>query len=81
MVVEKMTLLDFIDDSDSQPKRAKWIPIAKGEYGYSAGDFRCSNCMKPNPCYRLTEFCANCGAVMNKTHHAHISEKMQNLPT
>lgn len=46
---------------------AYWIAIYKGETGYSAGDFRCTNCGKPNPCYRLTDFCANCGEPMQKT--------------
>ena len=45
---------------------ACWIPIYKGEVGYSAGDFRCTNCGKPNPCYSLTEYCARCGAKMEK---------------
>lgn len=45
-------------------KTGIWIPIEKGEHGYSAGDFRCSVCQKPNRCYSLTQFCANCGAKM-----------------
>lgn len=45
----------------------EWIPIHKGEQGYSAGDFRCSSCLRPNPCYRLTRFCPNCGAEMCET--------------
>ena len=46
---------------------AYWIPINKGEVGYSAGDFRCTKCGKPNPCYRLTDFCPNCGEAMQTT--------------
>ena len=45
-------------------KKGKWMPITKGERGYSAGDFRCDQCGTPNPCYRLTSFCPNCGADM-----------------
>ena len=43
-----------------------WIPIKKGETGYSAGDFRCSACGKPNKCYSLTEYCCNCGSKMSR---------------
>lgn len=46
----------------------KWIPIRKGEKGYSAGDFKCSSCLCPNPCYRLTMFCPNCGAEMQEVN-------------
>ena len=42
----------------------RWIPIVKGELGYSAGDFRCSVCGKPNKTYCLTLYCCNCGAIM-----------------
>ena len=45
-------------------KRGRWIPIVKGERGYSAGDFRCSVCGDPCKCYSLTNFCPNCGAEM-----------------
>ena len=45
-------------------KKGKWITIKKGERGYSAGDFRCSECGKPNTCYHLTAYCPNCGARM-----------------
>lgn len=45
-------------------KRGRWIPIVKGERGYSAGDFRCSVCGDPCKCYHLTNFCPNCGAEM-----------------
>lgn len=45
---------------------AKWIPISRGERGYSAGDFRCSACGKENPCWKLTRYCGNCGARMEK---------------
>ena len=43
-----------------------WQTIERGEHGYSAGDFRCSICGEPNPCYRLTAYCPNCGAKMEK---------------
>ena len=44
----------------------KWLIINKGERGYSAGDFRCSECGKPNPCWSLTEYCPNCGEHMEE---------------
>ena len=46
---------------------AYWIPIKRGEVGYSAGDFRCTNCGKPNRCFSTTPYCANCGAKMEST--------------
>ena len=51
-----------------QPERKVgfWNTIERGEHGYSAGDFRCSACGKPNPCWRLSDFCPNCGAYMGK---------------
>lgn len=51
------------------PKPGKWIPIEKGERGYSAGDFRCSVCGLPNRCYSITDFCCNCGADMRGGKH------------
>lgn len=39
----------------------KWVPIHKGDTGYSVSDFVCSECGKPCPCYHLTPFCPNCG--------------------
>ena len=45
-------------------RKGVWQAIKRGEKGYSAGDFRCSVCGKANPCYRLTDFCPNCGADM-----------------
>ena len=47
-----------------EPKRGEWIPIRKGERGYSAGDFRCSVCHQPNKCYIVTNYCSHCGALM-----------------
>ena len=49
-----------------EQKKGKWIPIIKGEHGYSAGDFECSICAQPNHCYHLTNFCPNCGADMRE---------------
>ena len=48
----------------SENKRGRWQPIQKGDSGYSAGDFACSCCGKPNRCYSLTDYCCNCGADM-----------------
>lgn len=45
-------------------KRAIWMPIQRGDKGYSAGDFICSCCGKPNKCYSITDYCCNCGAEM-----------------
>lgn len=57
-----------VDDAPTvdavERKRGRWIPIVKGERGYSAGDFRCSVCGDPCKCYHLTNFCQNCGAEM-----------------
>ena len=50
--------------AQTKRKMGKWIPIVKGEHGYSAGDFRCSICEQPNHCYHLTNYCPNCGADM-----------------
>lgn len=47
-----------------EPKKGEWIPITKGERGYSAGDFRCSVCHQPNKCYIVTNYCSHCGADM-----------------
>ena len=48
--------------ADGRPKKGNWIPIERGEKGYSAGDFRCSVCGSPNKCYCLTPYCCSCGA-------------------
>lgn len=45
----------------------KWLPIRKGETGYSAGDFRCSVCGKANRSYVPSpNYCQECGADMRK---------------
>lgn len=49
-----------------EPKTGEWIPIRKGERGYSAGDFRCSVCHQPNKCYIVTNYCSHCGALMKE---------------
>ena len=46
---------------------AYWLAINKGEVGYSSGDFRCTDCGKPNCCYTLTPYCPHCGAKMEST--------------
>ena len=61
MVCDRMPTVDAVER-----KRGRWIPIVKGERGYSAGDFRCSVCGEPCKCYHLTHFCSNCGAEMRK---------------
>lgn len=43
-------------------KRGIWMPIERGDKGYSAGDFICSCCGKPNNCYTITDYCCSCGA-------------------
>lgn len=43
---------------------AKWIPINRGEKGYSAGNFRCSECGEPSRSWRKEKYCGNCGARM-----------------
>lgn len=47
-------------------KRGLWLSIQQGDQGYSAGDFICSCCGKPNKCYSITDYCANCGAKMER---------------
>lgn len=49
-----------------QPKSGMWIPLNPGDYGYSAGDFICSCCGKPNHCYKVTDYCCSCGARMKE---------------
>lgn len=57
--------IDNVPTADVRPNfKGEWIPIEKGEKGYSAGDFRCSVCGLPNKCYSLTPYCCNCGAYM-----------------
>lgn len=51
---------------EPKKKTGKWIRIVKGERGYSAGDFRCSECGGANMCYCLTDYCCNCGAKLEK---------------
>ena len=48
------------------PPRGFWLTIERGERGYSAGDCRCSVCWEPNHCYKLTRYCASCGALMKQ---------------
>lgn len=48
----------------AEPPKGFWVTIERGEQGYSAGDFRCSICGKPNKCYTMTAYCPNCGAKM-----------------
>ena len=59
------TFVDVLLDA-TEVKRGRWEPIVRGENGYSAGDFRCSECGKPNKCYSLTMYCPNCGAKMDE---------------
>lgn len=74
----KITVKDIVEiyektfaDAEYYVLRSKWVPIYKGEAGYSAGDFRCALCGKPNKCYSLTPYCPNCGASMtNGTDYA-----------
>lgn len=48
--------------NEKRPK--KWIPLKRGEHGYSVSDFRCGYCGEPCPCYYLTNYCPNCGENM-----------------
>ena len=61
---EKLENIPAADVITTAPDR--WEPIARGEHGYSAGDFRCSACRQPNKCHCLTDFCPNCGAKMER---------------
>ena len=65
---DKKTIEQIIDEQPTiEPKTGEWIPIRKGERGYSAGDFRCSVCHQPNKCYTMTNYCSHCGAYMKPT--------------
>ena len=71
--VERASLIAYKERLEAIPTAdvittapARWEPIARGERGYSAGDFICSACHLPNKCYNLTDFCPNCGARMEK---------------
>lgn len=68
---EKFTSKWILDRIDQHPtadvvevKHAIWMPIQRGDEGYSAGDFICSCCGKPNHCYKVTDYCCSCGARM-----------------
>ena len=74
---EKITAKDIVEiyektfaNAEYEVLRSKWIPIKRGETGYSAGDFRCAVCGKPNKCYTLTPYCPNCGAAMIEEEEA-----------
>ena len=44
-----------------------WYALNKGDRGYSAGDFCCSICGKPNNTWiPKPNFCQNCGADMRE---------------
>ena len=43
----------------------EWIPIRRGERGYSAGGFRCSQCGTPDYGRGRTNYCSQCGAWMH----------------
>lgn len=62
------TLVEIKDCIEALPsaerKRGIWMPIERGDKGYSAGDFICSCCGKPNNCYTITDYCCSCGAEM-----------------
>ena len=58
------SVFEELPSVQTERKKGKWIPIIKGEHGYSAGDFECSICAQPNHCYHLTNYCPNCGARM-----------------
>lgn len=47
------------------PVPAHWIPIRRGERGYSAGGFRCSQCGTPDRGWGKTNYCPQCGAWMH----------------
>ena len=72
---------DTVDDHNRTKERIKRVPSAdvrenvkgfwyalnKGDRGYSAGDFCCSICGKPNNTWiQKPNFCQNCGADMRE---------------
>ena len=52
-------------EEQSAPPPAHWIPIRRGERGYSAGGFRCSQCGTPDYGRGRTNYCSQCGAWMH----------------
>lgn len=61
---------DMIDNAPTieerpTPSPAHWIPIRRGERGYSAGGFRCSQCGTPDRGWGKTNYCPQCGAWMH----------------
>ncbi len=79
---EIIALADAVPAADVQEVRhGHWEPISRGEVGYSAGDFRCTVCGKPNKCYSMTPYCPNCGAKMDEVNKCENCEvaKYHNL--
>lgn len=60
-------LVEFMPTIEEQqaPPPAHWIPIRRGERGYSAGGFRCSQCGTPDYGRGRTNYCSQCGAWMH----------------
>ena len=58
-VTEQLNLFD-------EPEGGVWLPIVRGQKGYSVSNFVCSECGKPCPCYDLTKYCPNCGKRMKR---------------
>lgn len=63
-----------IEDWMPEACPSHWVPIKRGERGYSAGDFRCSKCGQPNHSWTLTRFCPSCGAEMGMARYMNPPE-------
>jgi len=62
---QMLAVLDSVPPVEAlERKHGIWMPIERGDKGYSAGDFICSCCGKPNKCYSVTDYCCSCGAEM-----------------
>lgn len=68
---QMMTVCSRIEEAPTVQNTGIWLPIRKGQKGYSAGDFKCSVCGRANPCYCVTLYCPWCGAKMNKEKSKH----------
>lgn len=63
-IAELVKFMPTIEEQ-SAPPPAHWIPIRRGERGYSAGGFRCSQCGTPDRGWGKTNYCPQCGAWMH----------------
>ena len=63
-IAELVKFMPTIEEQPAPPP-AHWIPIRRGERGYSAGSFRCSQCGTPDYGRGRTNYCSQCGTWMH----------------